>query len=126
MKRFVAAPKMVRKRADKLHSRVISQRSLSRIKREAVNNTGITSGVLSRRIEQRTVPRTTRCRLLKLVGKSLRRVTTPQLKKRHVQNRLKLAADNIKVDFSKILFTDESRACIGRFCNVSEYFEYSH
>ena len=42
-KRFVAAPTKVRKTVDKGPSRVVSRRSLSRMKREAVNNTRLTS-----------------------------------------------------------------------------------
>ena len=35
-------------------------------------------------------------------------LTTPPLTKIHGQKRLKWAEDNIKVDFSKVLFTAES------------------
>jgi len=112
VKRFVAAPTKVRKRADKGHSRVVSRHSLSRMKREAVNNPGLTSGALFRSIGEATVPRSTRCRLLKKVGASVRPVTKPRLTKIHIQIRMKWAKENMKVDFSKVLFIDETRATL--------------
>ena len=81
MKIFVVVPMKVRKRADKGHSGVDYRRSLSRMKREAVNNPGLTSGALFRSIGEATVPRSTRCRLLKKVGTSVRPVTKPRFTK---------------------------------------------
>ena len=109
VKRFVAAPTKVRKKADKGHSRVISRRPL---KREAVNNPGLTSGALFRSTGEATVSRNTCYHLLKKVRTSVRPVTKPRLTKVHIQMCMKWAKKNMKVDFSKVLFTDETRATL--------------
>lgn len=109
-KRFIAAPMKVRKRTDKGHSRVVSQCSLLQSKCEAVNNPGLSSEELFRCIGKIFVSRTTRCCLLKKVGKSLKPVTMPPLTKGHIQKNLKWAKDSMKVDYAMVLVTYESRA----------------
>ena len=64
-KKIIMAPKKVRKKADKGHSRVLSQRSLSWIKHETVNNSSLISGELFHRSEEITVTRRTPSRLPK-------------------------------------------------------------
>ena len=91
------------------YSKVVCYYSLSRFKRETVKNRSKTSEELSRCIEETTVPGTTRCCLLKKVGTPVRPVATPPLVKIHTQERLKWAEDKMKVHFSKVLFSDESR-----------------
>ena len=105
MKTFVAALTQVRNRADKGYSGV-SQRSLSQIKRETVNNQGLTSRELLKHIKKTTLYVKTRCRPLKKIGTTVRPVRTPISTKINVQ--MKWTENNMKVDFSKILFTDES------------------
>ncbi|CAI9731273.1 Hypothetical predicted protein [Octopus vulgaris] len=91
---FGQAPAKIRKRADKGQSKAVSQCSLSRIKREAVKKPGLTSGELFKRISETAVPRTTRCRLLKKIGKAATSVKMPPLKK----EKIKFAM----VNFSKV------------------------
>ena len=104
------AQSKVYKRANKGHLRVISQHSSSWMKHEGVNNPSLTSGALFRSPEEATVSRNTRYCLLKKVGTSVRPVTKSWLTKEHIQMHLKWAKENMKVDFSKVLFTDKSRA----------------
>ena len=61
--KIVSAPTRVRKRTDKGHSKVVLQRSLSHIKPESLNNSGLTSGEFFRPTEETTMSRTSRSRL---------------------------------------------------------------
>ena len=79
--KIVTAPTKARKRADKGHRRVIFQCFLSRIKREAGNKPGLTSGELLRCTGDITMSRTIQHRLMKKVRTSVRSVTTPPLTK---------------------------------------------
>ena len=99
----IAAPT----KAEKGHLRVASHHSLSHIKCKAV---GLING--EHFSVETTVSRTTRGRLLKKVETSWRLEIIPPLIEIHVQKRLKWAENNMNVDFSKILFTDKSRATI--------------
>ena len=83
MKRLVAAPMKVCKRANMSHLRVISQCSLSQMKCEAVNNPSLTSGALFRSPGEATISRSTYCYLWKKVGSSVRPMRKPQLIKVH-------------------------------------------
>ena len=112
VKNFVKDPTKVRKRVDKGESRVVSRRSLSQIKREVMKNPGQTSKELFNRIGEPNVSRTTRCRILGRVAKPLMPIIKPPLSKTNKENRLKWAANYMKVDFSKVLFTDETRASL--------------
>lgn len=112
VKKFVANPTKIRQRADKGKPRAITPRSMSRIKREAMKNPGLTSQELFSRIGEPSVPRSTRCRYLKKIALPTKAVSKPPLKQNHIENRLKWAEDNMKVDFSKVLFTDETRATL--------------
>ena len=84
MKRFVAVPTKVRKRANKGHSRVFSQCSMSRMKHEVVNNPNLISGELFRSPGEATVFRSYRYQILKKVETPVRPVT-----KVHIQMHLK-------------------------------------
>ena len=57
--------------------------------------------------------RSTCYRLPKKVGSSVKPVTKTQLTNVFIQMRLKWAKENMKADFSKVLFTDKSRATLG-------------
>ena len=95
VKNFARDPTKVRQRADKGQSRDVSRRSMLRIKREAVKNHGLSSGKLFEHVRLRNVSKSTRCRRLKKIAKSVKPVSKPPLKKCHMQNRLKWAEDNI-------------------------------
>ena len=105
---FVAILMKVCKGVDKGYLRIVSQNSLSWIKCVAVKNSGLTSEELFRCIGETIETRTTWCHLLKKVGTSVKSITMPPLTKIHVQKHLKWAEGNMKVDFSKVLFMDES------------------
>ena len=83
---------------------------LSQIKYEAVNNLCLTSRELFRYIGETTVSITTQCCVLKKVRTSVKPVTMIPLTKTHLQKGLKWTEDNMKVDFSKVLFLNESHA----------------
>ncbi|XP_029641898.1 uncharacterized protein LOC115216572 [Octopus sinensis] len=112
VKYIITAPTKILKRVDEGQSRAVSQRSLLRFKREAVKNPGLTSREQFKHVGVKTASRTTRCHLLKNVCKPVTSVKRTSLNKLHVQNHLKWAEDNMKVDFSKVLITDETRAAL--------------
>lgn len=57
--------------------------------------------------------RSIRCHFLKLVAMYVSPIKkSSPLWKRHKQNLLKFSEDNLKVDFSKVLFTDEARTTL--------------
>ena len=106
MKNFIVASTKVHKRVDKGLPRIVFQHSLWQIKSEAVNDPGLNS----RCIGETNVSRTTWFCLLKKVGTSMRLVTILLLIKTHIQKHLKWAEDNMKDEFSKVLFMDKSCA----------------
>ena len=112
VKNYAKDPSKVRTRSDKGKNRIVSRRSMMRIKREATKNPGLCSKELFDRVGLGNVSKTTRCRTLRQVAKSVNPETKPPLKQCHIQNRLKWAEDNMKIDFSKVLFTDEVRVTL--------------
>ena len=112
VKNYVNDPSKVRTRSDKGKNRIVSRRSMMRIKREATKNPGLCSKELFDRVRLGNVSKTTRCRTLRQVAKSVNSETKQPLKQYHIQNRLKWTEDNMKVDFSKVLFTDEVRVTL--------------
>ena len=112
VKNYVNDPSKVRTRSDKGKNRIVSRRSMMRIKREATKNPGLCSKELFDCVRLGNVSKTTRCRTLRQVAKSVNSETKQPLKQYHIQNRLKWAEDNMKVDFSKVLFTDEVRVTL--------------
>ena len=98
---------MFRKKVAKGHSRVVFQPSLLRIKLEAVNNSGLTGGVIFRHTRKRTITRTTNNVFWKRSKNTSE--TSPNALQTNVylQKRLKFEEDNFKVDFLKILFLYE-------------------
>ena len=112
VKRFLEDPTKKRGRADKGHSRLFSRRSLSKLKREAMNNPGLSSAQIFNNVGDVFPSRSTRCRLLRKFAKSVKIKRGPPLTAAHKQMRLKWAKDNLKVDFSKVIFTDETRATL--------------
>ena len=105
-------PTKVRKRPHTGESKVVDRRSLSRIKREIVKNPTLRNGNFFKGIGDTSVPRTTRCRILKRMAKPLMSIVKPSLSKTQKQTRVKWAEDNVKVNFSKVLFAAETRTTL--------------
>ena len=58
------------------------------------------------------VKRDKRRRILRTMSTVKKSVSRPPLNKTHMQNRLNWARENLKTDFSKAIFTDESRVTL--------------
>ena len=58
------------------------------------------------------VKRDKRCRILQTMSTVKKSVGRPPLNKTHKQKRLDWARENLKTDFSKVIFTDESRVTL--------------
>ncbi|KAF4646847.1 hypothetical protein FOL47_005548, partial [Perkinsus chesapeaki] len=56
--------------------------------------------------------RSTRCRVLKTIGKNRKASPRPKLTSDHKQRRLDWAMNNMKMEFSKVIWTDESRVSL--------------
>ena len=111
LKRFLLAPTNVHERVDKGPPRVVCRHTLSRMKHKAVNYPGLTIGAISGALEEATMSRKT---------------LKPSKKRRDVNetgdntsidrcihtNVFEMSKENMKVDFSKVLFIDKSRATL--------------
>ena len=115
LKKSVQSCPPTRSRSDKGVSRVISKRSMSRLKREVVKNPGLTIGNVFKRIGSEDISKFTRCRLLNKLRKNEKPVTRPPQKPINKQNRVKWAPDYMKTGFSTVVFTDECRDVVGPF-----------
>ena len=115
IKRFVKNPSTASIRSDKGKPRKnssVSPRVLSLIKREIRRNPLHTSKEIFEAVSLPNVRKSTRCHILKRVGKCGKPVVRPPLRKVHRENRIKWAEKYMKVNFGKVLFTDECRATL--------------
>ena len=86
---------------------------MSAIKREAVKQSLLTSKhVIFEQAGVSGITRTTRCRILNTIGKSVKQSIHPPLTTRHRNQRLELAKKYVKTDFQTVLSTDECRATL--------------
>ncbi|EER13585.1 Transposable element Tc3 transposase, putative [Perkinsus marinus ATCC 50983] len=83
-----------------------------KLKREMVRAPLATSKELFDAAEVSKGSKSTRCKVLKSIGKVLKANPRPSLTKTHKEERVRWAKDNMKTDFSKVLWTDESRATL--------------
>ena len=92
--------------------RKLTRRQVSAVKREAAKHPLLTSKQLFEKAGVSEVPRTSRCRLLQTVAKSVKLNIHPPLTSRHKAKRVEWARHYMKVDFQTDLLTDECRATL--------------
>ncbi len=90
--------------------RTVSERDLRKIRLSLARNPHATSKKVFEDAGVPNIAKTTRCRLLKTIGKVKKPTITCPLNPRHKVKRLEWVTKNLKTDFSKVLFTDECRA----------------
>lgn len=90
----------------------VTQRDLRKLKQTLVKNPLLTSKEIFHQAGMEEVRRDKRCRMLKTLGKVKKASSRPPLNQLHIQKRLAWAKENLKTDFSKVIFTDESRVTL--------------
>ena len=90
----------------------ISDRDVRQLKRTMVNHPLLTSGQLLSMAGIDNIKRDKRCRILKQMGSIKKSNRRPPLTQTHKDKRKAWARDNMKTDFSKVVFTDESRVTL--------------
>ncbi|CAB4029373.1 Hypothetical predicted protein [Paramuricea clavata] len=90
----------------------ISKRDLRQLKRTMVNHPLLTSGEIFAKAGIANFKRDKRCRILKQMGSFKKSNRRPHLNQTHREKRKVWARDNMKTDFSNVVFTDESRVTL--------------
>lgn len=112
VKRYLADPSPRKKRSDSGVLKTASTRDLRNVKRLMSKTPGLTSKEIFNQANLPEVSKTTRCRLLRIMGKSVAAEKRPPLSARHKDSRLKWARVHMKTNMQMVLFTDESRATL--------------
>ena len=112
VKKYVADSKAARKRSGKGKMKVVSKRKLSLIKRVLNKNPLANSKKIFDDAGAGNVSRSTRCRVLRHLGKCVKPDIRPPLKSSHKVKRVEWAQTYMKVNFQLVLFTDECRATL--------------
>lgn len=92
--------------------RTLSDRELRQIKLELARNQHASSQVIFQRAGLPDIPKTTRNRVLKSMGKVKKPLITCPLTYNHKLKRLEWVVKYLKTDFSQVFFTDECRATL--------------
>ena len=112
IKKFVDNSQSGRKKREEKPFRKLCNRDLNRIKREVVRRPLASSKDLFTSVGLGDIPRSTRCRVLKQVAKVKKTTKRPPLSQKHREKRVEWAKRYMKLDFSKVIFTDECRATL--------------
>ena len=92
--------------------RKLTRHQVSAVKHEAAKHPLLTSKQLFEKAGVSEVPRTSLCRLLQTVAKSVKLNIHPPLTSRHKTKRVEWARHYMNVNFLTVLFTDECRATL--------------
>ena len=115
VKRFAMNPALCNGRSDKGKIRKeapVSRRYLNHIKREVYRTALQTSKEVFESAGVPDVPKSTRCRILRRIGKCGKPVVRPPLKAIHKKKRMEWAQKYIELNFQTVLFIDECRATL--------------
>lgn len=112
VKRFVNDSEYVRTRVDKPSRRLLSDRDLSAVKRDMSRKPISTSAQIFQAAGLPGVAKSTRCRALRSIGKVVKVKTRPPLNKRHKEKRIEWCKKYLKLDFTKVIWSDEMRATL--------------
>jgi len=112
IKNFVIHGKAKRKRRSPKSSCKLSRREITSVKREMARSPLSSSSQLFKAVGLEKVPRSTRCRTLRQLGKVKKSKTRPPLNQKHKDKRIAWSKKYMKTDFSKVLWTDEMRATL--------------
>ena len=112
IKRYLKSPSPRKSRSDRGGSKTVTARGMRKIVRQVRHRGGQTSKSIFLQAGFPNVSRTTRNRILKNFATVRSSVKRPPLTKRHKILRLEWARQYLKMDMSRVLFTDESRATL--------------
>ena len=112
IQRYVNAGVEGRKKYPKSGFKTVKGREIRKLKREMAKNPHRTSKSLFEAAGVATTPKTTRCRVLKTMGRVMKKSPKSPLTSNHREKRLEWARRYLKMDFSKVIFTDEARATL--------------
>ncbi|KAF4698363.1 hypothetical protein FOZ63_028794, partial [Perkinsus olseni] len=112
IKKYLEDPSKVYQRRGGSYEKSVTPREKRKLKREMARTPLATSKELFDAAGVSKGSKSTRCKVLKSIGKVLKANPRPSLTKSHKEKRVQWAKDNMKTDFSKVLWTDESRATL--------------
>lgn len=112
IKRFVSNCCKQRTRSDKGKLRTINRRQLTALKRTASSHPLSNSKSIFSEAGLNVQSKSTRCRILRKIAKVKKATKQPPLKKIHKEKRVEWAKRYMKLDFRRVVFTDECRATL--------------
>lgn len=112
VRKFIQDPTSTRKSRVEPKFRKVSDRDMRAIKRQARKKKLSTSKQIFEAAGVSNVCKSTRCNILRSMGKTKKPRCTPPLTPLHREKRLAWAREHMKTDFSTVLFTDECRATL--------------
>ena len=99
-------------RSDKGALKCVTKRDMRNVTNQVKKTPLATSSAIFKEAGCPNLSRTTRCKLLRKVAVVQKPSTRPRLTPVHKEKRLEWARNNVKTDFSCVLFTDEARATL--------------
>ena len=112
IKAYAIDGKVIRKTPDRASTRKLTARDMRHLKVSMARKQLSTSKLIFEDAGAPILSRKTRCKVLQKLGKVKKAIKRPLLTKSHKENRVKWAEENMKTDFSNVIFTDECRATL--------------
>ena len=107
IKAYVVKGKTKRKVPERAHLRKIDARTKRHIAKEMIRTPHSTSKKLFERAGAPQMSKTSRCEVLRSLGKVKSPSKKPPLSKIHREKRVQWAEKYVKMDFKNVMFTDE-------------------
>ena len=101
-----------RKKCHQAPLRKLTPRDVTSVKLEMARKPLSSSAEIFEAAGLDDVPKSTRCRILRGIGKVKKVKTRPPINKKHKEQRLEWSRKYMKTDFSKVLWTDEMRGTL--------------
>jgi transposase len=112
IKVYACDGKITRKTPDRSSTRKITARDMRHLKVSMARKHLATSKAIFEDAGVPSISRKTRCKTLNKLGSVKKPLKQPLLTRMHKEKRVKWAQDNMKTDFSNVIFTDECRATL--------------
>jgi transposase len=112
IKKYVQRSEGGRKKRDEPKRRKISDKQVTRLKREATKTPLASSAMIFKSCGIDNMSRSGRCKVLRELGQVKKAQTRPRITAQHREKRLNWARTYQKCDFSKVLWTDEMRVTL--------------
>jgi transposase len=112
IEKFVLKGGAGRKKRHQAPLRKLTPRDVTSVKLEMARKPLSSSAEIFEAAGLDDVPKSTRCRILRGIGKVKKVKTRPPINKKHKEQRLEWSRKYMKTDFSKVLWTDEMRGTL--------------